>query len=238
MIPCVHNYLSAAGKTLYWDTYDNEETYLTNLQSPEKKQQLSDLKYINTVIEYQFNSHGFRTGEFDRPIDVACFGCSFTMGTGVALHHTWPTQLSMFANLNVANLGHAGSSNDTAYRMADHYLKYLRPQYAVWVQTDQHRLEVLDDANDLCVNILASNTDNLYSNNLFIKTWLTSDINSDLNLSKNTRAFICLCQELDIVPVIVSRDQIPKIDFARDLRHPGQKSYAELAMKIKNIINN
>jgi hypothetical protein len=236
MTPIIHNYSSVSSKTLYWDTSDNEQTYLKNLQNPEKKQLLLDAGYVDNSITYQFNSHGFRNKEFDQKFDIACFGCSFTMGTGVHNLHTWPQQLADLTNLNVANLGLSGSSNDCSYRMAEHYLKWLQPKYAVWVQTDQHRLEIVNNNDKIAVNILASDSDNFYSNNFFIKTWMTSETNQILNLNKNTRAFANLCQEIGIIPLIILRQEIINIDFARDLRHPGQKSYAQLAMRIKNLI--
>ena len=145
MNPLIHNYTSVANKTLLWNTSDNQEIFLKNLQDPEKKQQLENLGFIENPIHYQFNSHGFRTAEFNQPVDVVCFGCSFTMGTGVHEFNTWPAQLQTQTGMTVANLGHAGSSNDTAFRFANHYLELLKPKYAVWQQTDMHRLELLNE---------------------------------------------------------------------------------------------
>jgi hypothetical protein len=237
MTPLLHNYSSVAGQTVHWNTSDSEENYKKNLQDPQRKQFLLENSYIDCAIEYTFNSHGFRTTEFDKKFDVVCFGCSFTMGTGVRSEHTWPVQLSAMTGLRVANLGHAGSSNDTAFRFADYYLKHLLPKFAVWVQTDKHRLEIIDESCNRSVNILASDSD-YFSRDNFVKTWMTSEINQVLNQKKNTGAFINLCRELDIVPVVLDRAEVKGTDLGRDLLHPGQQSYQLLATKIKNIVNN
>ena len=228
----IHNYSTQAGKILHWDTSDSESQYLKNIQNPESYQQLLNLGFLNTQIDYQYNSHGFRTFEFDRKFEVVCFGDSFTMGTGIHAKDTWPAQFSVITGLTVANLGHAGSSNDTAVRMALHYLPLLRPQYAIWVQTDMHRIELLDDSIPLSLNILAGDTTNPCANDEFIKIWFTSETNQQLLQQKNTLAFEMLCRLENIIPIIIPRNEMPIIDYARDLMHSGRLSYQQLAQTI------
>lgn len=242
MIPVIHNYSRVAGQTVHWDTSDNQAWYLKSVQNPEAYMNLVKLGFFNTQIDYQYNSHGFRTAEFDRPFDAVCFGCSFTMGTGVHSKDTWPEQLHSLTGLSVANLGHAGSSNDTAVRFALHYLPLLRPRYAVWLQTDRHRLELLDDSVPLSMNIIASDTTSPCADDYFIKNWFSSDSNQLLNLQKNTLAFKHLCYSLGIECIILTRDQMPKhppypYGSARDLIHPGAATYKKLAQQIKSIID-
>jgi hypothetical protein len=241
MTPLIHNYSQMAGKTLHWDTTDNKDSYAKNLQNPTAYQRLTELGFLNTQIDYRYNSHGFRTAEFDRKFDAVCFGCSFTMGTGVHSQDTWPEQLAAITKLTVANLGHAGSSNDTAVRFALHYLPLLRPRYAVWLQTDMHRIELLDDTVPLSLNVIASDTTNPCADDYFIKTWFTSVTNQQLNLQKNTLAFKYLCQTLGIESIILDRNQVNTRPFpfgdARDLVHPGADTYRTLAHQVKNIID-
>lgn len=241
MTPIIHNYSRLANKTLHWDTSDNQPWYLKNIQNPEAYQQLSDLGFLNTQVDYRYNSHGFRTEEFDRQFDVVCFGCSFTMGTGVHSKDTWPGQLQSLTGLEIANLGHAGSSNDTAVRFALHYLPLLRPRYAVWLQTDMHRIELIDESYPMSLNILASDTANPCADDFFIKTWFTSVTNQQLNLQKNTLAFEHLCNSLGIRSIVLPRDNSMDRRFpyggARDLLHPGVDVYKTLAQKIKTIFD-
>lgn len=240
MIALIHNYSRLAGKTLHWDTSDNQERYLKNLQTLEAYQRLKDLGFLNAQIDYKFNSYGFRTAEFDQPLDAVCFGCSFTMGTGVHACDTWPEQLAALTDMTIANLGHAGSSNDTAFRFAEYYLKFLKPRYAIWLQTDMHRVELLDDSIPMSLNILASDTKNPCVNDYFIKTWFSSDSNQKLNLQKNTLAFEQLCNSLGIKPVILTRDYAKDRPFpfgdARDLIHPGADDYKKLAQHIAGLV--
>jgi hypothetical protein len=238
-----HNYHWAVGKTVLWDTSDNEARYLKNLADPKKKLELERLGYIDATITYAFNSHGFRTQEFDQPADAVCFGCSYTMGTGLFQHHTWPAQLTEISGLTTINLGHAGSSNDTALRMAMHYLPILKPRYAFWLQTAAHRIEILDDRSDLCVNLLGPNdqSDDFYYRDNFVKQWFASDSNQQIHLEKNTRAFKHLCNELDIICVVFSQntshDKIVQFDLARDLMHPGTESNRALAEKFARALD-
>jgi hypothetical protein len=242
MKPLFHNYSHLAGKITLWDTSDNQFWYTKNTKDESTRQRLSELGFLDTQIEYQYNSHGFRTHEFDRQFDIVCFGCSFTMGTGIHARDSWPSQLETLTGLQVANLGHAGSSNDTAFRFAMHYLESLRPRYAVWLQTDMHRLELLDDFKNASLNILAGDTHNPCANDYFIKVWFSSASNQILNLQKNTQAFKYLCASLGITPIVLSRDQVPPhAPFphgrARDLTHPGADVYKNLAHQVKDIID-
>lgn len=226
-----HNYHWACGQTVWWDTSDNQDRYNSNLNNDRTADQLRQLGYVDNPIAYTFNSQGFRTAEFDHAVDAVCFGCSFTMGTGLHAQHTWPEQLQSIAGLTVLNLGHAGSSNDTAYRMARHYLPLLRPRYALWLQTDRHRLELLDDVQSCSVNLMAGDhSDKIYGTSSFVQQWWVSDSNQLLNLEKNTRAFKSLCSELDIQCVIIPRESVVTLDLARDLKHPGQSSMQALAL--------
>jgi hypothetical protein len=237
----IHNYSNLANKTLHWDTTDNKDEYIKNTKNNYTRQRLIELGFLDTKIDYTYNSHGFRTAEFDQQFDVVCFGCSFTMGTGVHAQDTWPEQLALLTGLNVANLGHAGSSNDTAVRFAMHYLKLLQPKYAVWLQTDMHRIELIDDLIPSSLNIIAGDTMNPCANDYFIKTWFTSRSNQQLNLQKNTLSFEQLCKQLNIKSVIIPRGHTGNSLYpqggARDLAHPGVDIYKKLAYQIKTIFN-
>jgi hypothetical protein len=237
----IHNYSRVADRTLHWDTTDNKDAYAKNLQNPTTYQRLKELGFLNTQIDYRYNSHGFRTAEFDQPFDIVCFGCSFTMGTGVHSQDTWPAQLQTLTGLSTANLGHAGSSNDTAVRFALHYLPLLRPRYAVWLQTDRHRIELLDDSVPMSLNIMAGDTQNPCANDYFIKTWFASDENQTLNLKKNTLAFKYICNTIGIEPIILDRSLIVTQKFpdndARDLIHPGADTYTTLAQRVKTQLD-
>jgi len=237
----IHNYSNLSGRTVHWDTSDSESAYQRHLDDPATRKKLEDLGWINHTIDYSYNSHGFRCEEFDRQFDVVCFGCSFTLGTGVDSKDAWPSQLASLTGLHVANLGHAGSSNDTVFRFAEHYLRHLKPRYAVWLQSDMHRLELVDDSMPLALNILATDTSNPCAKDYFVKTWFSSLTNQILNQKKNTMAFRYLCQSLDITPIILSRECLPMHGAypngrARDLSHPGAVTYEKVAQRVAEMM--
>ena len=236
MTPIVHNYSSLAGCTVDWDTSDSEKNYFNNIQNPNTRQQLQQLGFLDNPIQYQFNGHGFRSAEFGTPVDIVCFGCSFTMGTGVHEQDTWPSQLQALTGLSVANLGHAGSSNDTAFRFASHYLEWFKPKYAIWQQTDLHRFELLNDLTLSSLNIIATDTSNPCTNDYYVKIWTSSTSNQQLNLLKNTLAFQHLCASLQIKSIILPMEKFLSDSCARDLMHPGAHLYTNLAKQVVNLL--
>lgn len=237
MTPIIHNFSNLANTSNLWDFSDTKEMFDKNCADPTKRSQLRDLGYLDQTIVYRFNSHGFRGPEFPEHVDVLAFGCSFTMGSGILEEHTWPAQLAKMSGLSVVNLGHSGSSNDTALRFADFYLPKLKPRYAVWLQTDSHRIELINQSCNTAFNLHHSLEENLFRNDYFVKVWFSSFENHRLNLLKNTLAFELLCQQLNIVPIIIPRHQMISTDVARDLRHPGPASNLILADRIYNQIN-
>ena len=224
-----------ANKTLYWDTSDSEALYLKNIKEPKLYEQLNNLGFLDTEIHYKFNSHGFRTDEFGDKAEVLCFGCSFTMGTGIHAKDTWPSQLEHKTGFKTTNLGLAGSSNDTVFRLASHYLPLLKPKYAIWVQTDMSRIEIIEDSPPISLNILATDIHNPYANDEFIKTWFSVDSNQQLQLQKNTLAFQMLCGLENISPLIIPRNEVQFLDYSRDLIHPGRLSYQKLTETMVDI---
>jgi hypothetical protein len=105
------------------------------------------------------------------------------------------------------------------------------------VQTERHRLELLDNSVPVVLNILASDSFNPCSQDHFIKTWFASDENQQLNLEKNTRAFEHLCKQLGINSYILPRSAVVSDRQARDLKHPGLQIYKNLAKQIQNLLD-
>jgi hypothetical protein len=229
MIP-LHNYHDSINKTSAWDLSDSQALYKKNISNVVTRQKMINSGYLDIDIEYKFNSHGFRTHEVDTPADVLCFGCSFTMGTGVHNHETWPSQLEQLTGLSCINLGHAGCSNDTVFRMAAHYLKLMKPKYAVWLQTDRYRFELFDE--HVVLALMANMETHACSADYFVRWWFLNSENSRVNHEKNTLAFQMLCHLEGVTPIILARDATPFIDCARDLMHPGRLSYQKLAQTI------
>jgi hypothetical protein len=234
----LHNYNDLAGTTQFWDTSDSFEQYQRNLADPAQRARLEQHGHVDSVIEYRFNSEGFRGSEIDNP-ECVCFGCSFTMGTGVSEDEAWPNQFAKLSGRTTANLGHAGSSNDTAVRFALHYIPLLKPQVAVWVQTDPHRLEIINQGINIVDNILAGSVDGTpYKNDVYVKQWIASGINQDLNLIKNTLSFRQICADHQVQCVIVPNQRVHEINdrAARDLMHPSKNVQKKLAEIVSQLV--
>ena len=101
------------------------------------------------------------------------------MGIGLPLDDIFPTKVSSLLNLKCLNLGIAGSSSDTAFRLALHYLEKLRPKIVVLSILYPARIEILgiDSARNLAPG-WGSQPD-LY------KEWLSTEENIYLNKMKN-----------------------------------------------------
>jgi hypothetical protein len=232
----LHNYNCVANTVQYWDTSDSSDQYLKNLRDVDNRKLLEKYNFIDAIIEYRFNSDGFRGPEIISP-ECLCFGCSFTMGTGLQEEYTWPEQLSKIINTSIANLGHAGSSNDSAVRFAMHYISTLKPKIAVWVQTDEFRLEIINEHTQIVDNIIINQiNDSPYKNDHYIQQWTLYGINQKLNLNKNTLAFKQICQENNTRCIIIPRSGVLNLDMARDLMHPGKESNIKLAEKIAQLV--
>ena len=89
--------------------------------------------YTEDSITYDFNSHGFRTREFELNSDkknVLFLGCSHTMGVGLRGTEVWTYHVSQIFNemeYNCYNLGIGGASGDTVARLLTNSINYIHP---------------------------------------------------------------------------------------------------------------
>ena len=105
--PLIHSSMKPNTSTSYYGT-DTENDFAVN-----KKRLPLEWIYNSKSITYNFNSDGLRmdkeTNEVDSDYMVA-FGCSHTLGVGIALEDTWPYLMSKKLQLDYINLGVSGSS--------------------------------------------------------------------------------------------------------------------------------
>lgn len=225
-----HYNSNMAGQQVFWSGLDTFELYQKNLV--ERHEDLKRFGWIDKQIIYEFNSHGFRADQFDpAQASVVSLGCSHTFGVGCDVENTWPYLISSALNLKNFNLGVGGSSNDTAFRLAQYWLPRLSPDIVVFLSTEKTRFELHNANNeiqDLSVWSNFSNTDQFYQH------WVTNEINCDMNYSKNYLAIKQLCMDLGIKYVHETFDTFAmlKIDYARDLQHFGAKTNQKFANKI------
>jgi hypothetical protein len=200
-------------------------------------------------ILYNINSCGFRSPEFDNRENFITLGCSLTQGIGLPEENTWPHIVSRTIELHVWNLGVAGGASDTCYRLAKHYLTILKPKFVVMLEPERSRIELYRGAKTNLPYILrfASPDFDGYLDGQFIKTWITNEQNIDLHAEKNINAIAYFCARLNIdFYVMTDQDFLNlskplldyKINYARDLMHPGKLDNEIIAQQIIEKIKN
>ena len=221
-------YLPFANQTLEWFNTDSKELYDKNLINNYNK--LKQFDWINKRIEYKFNSLGFRSDEFVES-SIMFLGCSFTFGVGIPLEETWTNIVSKHVNLPAINLGQAGGSPDTAFRLALGYVEKFKPNIIVYLQPPSTRLELVSANN---IHFLFPNNS---QHNPFYKEWIKfDDLNATLNAEKNKLAIEQLASKANSKFLHFNYDDFPQLDFARDLIHWGTASHSAFADKVLNLL--
>jgi hypothetical protein len=228
--PWQYNY-NLRGQTIHWTGTDTMAQYNKNIQNNDSYDLLKKLGWIDTVIDYTYNSQGFRCDEFDQRASAIAVGCSFTEGVGLQKNQTWPAYLADLLDLPVWNLGSGGGTIDTVFRILEHYIVRLNPKVVFILIPPKSRLEYCDTSNGFPIIQVNSHG----NHPAFAKEWLTQPFNADYNTKKTMMAIYYLCQNLKI-PVftqssdgatITNYDSFNQIDLARDLMHrgPGYQQY-------------
>jgi hypothetical protein len=225
MIPR-HSNSSLANQEIPWHGTDSEELYQKNLIR--NRSQLEQYNWVDRPITYKFNSHGFRADEFNSTDSSVVFiGCSHTLGVGLPVESTWPYIVSAKLRLKNYNLGVGGSSNDTAFRLTHYWLEQLKPSLVIFLSAERTRSELHID-EDQTYDLSVWPIDFPMIDN-FTKSWLSNNINSDMNYLKNTLAIRQLCSDHGIKYVQEEVSAICAIDTARDLQHYGEKTNRGIA---------
>lgn len=229
MIPD-HHHRKFANKELLWYPYDDEKTYIQHRLT--RINDLMRFNWLDRKITYRFNSDGFRSEEF-KENSIAFLGCSITFGIGLPLEDIYPTLVSKKLNMPMSNLSVSGSSNDTAFRIAEYWLPRLKPSILILMSPDKSRMELLGrDITNYRVNSQCIKDQ-------FYQKWLLDEENARLNQLKNSLGIAYLCNSLGIkfLNFTVENDFcFIENDLARDLSHPGVASHLETARMILNVI--
>lgn len=99
---------------------------------------------------YKYNSHGFRSVEFDlnetKPI-ILTLGCSHTVGVGVPQHNNWPEFFKQryFPDHVVWNVGLGGASADTVARLAVNMIPIVKPKIVAVMWPSLFRFETYEN---------------------------------------------------------------------------------------------
>jgi hypothetical protein len=234
-----HESLPYANQNLDWFQTDSEELYQTNqINRPDD---LEKFGWSNSQFNYQFNSAGFRSDEFDADAPGVVFlGCSHTVGVGLPAQETFARVVAAELNLRCYNLGVAGSANDTAFRLANYYIPRLNTKAVVFLSSDRTRFELFTQNRERHILSPTNHAreflevkDQVKG---FYRYWVANQTNLDLHYEKNRLAIAHLCATNNIKFYHKEFLQFPCIDKARDLAHYGIISNFQIAKKILDTL--
>lgn len=188
------------------------------------------------VVTYTVNSVGLRAPELttiDWSQCIVCFGCSMTFGTGVSDLDTWPQQLSQQLGVHTVNMGQPGGSVQLMWANSVRMIAAgIRPRAVVYYWPDSSRsCEIQVD--DRVVNWGSWRTDTTAHVGQLGTAWMANAHHhtamahlfiQSLQWSV-PRLDFTWCETLAHCAEFVK----PCVDLARDMRHPGPQSHAELA---------
>ena len=157
------------------------------------------------------------------------------MGVGLPVETTFAHIVADQLNLRCYNLGVAGASNDTAFRLADYYIPRLNIKTVVFLSTERTRLELFTTNRDRLI-LMPGNSDVKEDMKGFYRYWIANDANSKLQQRRNVLAVNQLCDQHGIKFFHREFLNFPLIDKARDLAHYGINSHAQIAKKILEIL--
>jgi len=229
--------------TLDWFPTDSKELYQKNLNDPKARQLLERFGWIDADISYIHNSHGFRTREFTQTENFVTLGCSFTHGVGLPQHCIWPEILGRMVDIPVFNLGVAGGSLDTCYRVAKHYISLLQPKFVAMLAPNKDRMEILLD-DEVYIHLPRYPDYSKFSKyDSWLKHWYSNEQNSITSMQKNIDAIAWICKQNQTDFYVVNNSSVGlwcrnQLDLARDLQHPGKSFHETLAQTFFEKIQN
>lgn len=224
MTPPVHLNSRHAGATKTWHGSDTEHFFKKNTQDPAKLAYLEQMGWSDpTVINYKFNSHGFRCDEFKETDNFIAIGCSYTQGIGLPLELTWPALLAQKVGLTPYNLGIGGTGADTCFRLLDYYLPLLKPKFIVFLCPPEARVEILLNG-EADVFLPESMSTRYNPNDFYLSNWFAHTDNYKNNRRKNILACKYLAHQHNTKILVSLVDEWPvpvEVGFARDFLHSG-----------------
>lgn len=209
--------------------------------------------YLDKHIDYKFNNQGYRTlpwEDINWQESIVIFGCSIVLGEGLAEEDTISAQLSKLTNRPVINLGVSGTGILFNFYNSIMLHKNLPTPYAVvHVWPESTRIEVYS-ADTVLVHVPAAigydNSPEGKFKDTFFRSWIMFPENPNTHVWFSAQASRALWQnktkyyEISMnaaTSKILDCDFVEKIDFARDLGHPGITTAKNTATEIFNNLN-
>ena len=140
----------SAGEIAKWLPTDTEESFQRLMQVEEYREYFRSQGWLEPdAITYRINSEGFRSEEFDpQAASVVSLGCSYTIGIGLPEEATWSYLVAQALGLKNYNLAWGGTSADTCFMLANHWLPILRPKLVVMAAPPKHRFDLISEKDN------------------------------------------------------------------------------------------
>lgn len=230
---------SKPGRLKYFNKFsssDSLELFNSNL-----KTQSADWHYRTKEITYKSNANGYRADEWDT-IDwkstVVVFGCSCTVGVGLAEDETVTEQLSTMLNRPVVNMGVSASSMQFSFINSTLLSKHFPTPYAVvniWTNIDRFTIfkkQLIDHAGPWDDTAMYKE----YANNQYHSMTEARYIANASREMWKDRCKYYSASFFDQTAHYTESDWVSIDNQARDLIHPGRNSAKQMAELIaKNI---
>lgn len=228
--PLYSAYPTVRNQTLKYIANDHKDVYKHNMKDPYWSEMLLSCGWYNKKIQYTFNSHGFRSDEFEKPEtpSVIFLGCSYTLGVGLPIENSFTHLVSKELGLKNYNLGISGGGADSSFRIGSHWIPKLKPTMVIFANIFKDRCEYVKKYK-VCEQKMGP----FSANDVHIKY---SHSHWNLNNLKNLYAlkFICDREKIPLYNIT----EFERLDFARDLMHPGIISNEQVAEDILTQIQN
>lgn len=220
-----------------FSSYDSLKLFNNNL-----KTQPADWHYRTKEITYQCNSNGYRAKEWNT-IDwtnaVVIFGCSCTVGVGLAEDETIAHYLEQIVKKPVVNMGVSASSMQFSFINSTLLSKNFPTPYAVvqlWTNIDRYTVfkgQVIDHIGPW--------DDNAFYNETIMNPY-QSMVNASYTSTASRELWKNRCRYysasfFEPTAHYTESDWVYIDNKARDLVHPGKESAKQMAELIANNIS-
>ena len=209
-----------------WHGSDHERKFIRNLKS-----EPLTWYYRNNQVTYTLNSMGYRAPEFDM-IDwnnsIVLIGCSNVFGVGLSNSHTIAYQLEQLTGFPVINMG----ASSTSIQFAFHNNIMLHTGYPV-----PKAVINIWSGKDRCIYYNEDSVHNFgpwdTESGSYYDKWTEKMSHSDANAVLLTMAVRQLWKDktnyyeasfFENTSVLLNIPELNKLDYARDLTHPGIQS--------------
>ena len=222
------------------DFLDSEESFQENLKTQPK-----NWYYKNNTVLYSVNSQGYRCNDFkylDWSNSIIVLGCSYIFGTSVTDHDTLPFRLQELSGIDVINLGVTGGSQHTnLYNLVTLKMNGITPKAIVNAWPSSNRIS--NFYHDMTIFHSGPWNNWGFSDRFDYTENLSKFQTHKVNLNFSMKIVEMLFPDIPVFHTSMNKPDIddrilylPKIDFGRDLIHPGRKSHKANANTIYNLI--